>query len=78
MTDIDEAEVRAIAERLRTPQETLGERYWTDDGVQALQEDLRRALGGYGAWGPDKPPMHQRSRRAAHLERDVARLLWPY
>ena len=78
MTEVDEARVREVAGRLLALQETLGEDYWTNDGVKALQDDLRRALGAFGAWGPDKPPMHQRSRRSAQLEREVARLLWPW
>ena len=78
MSEIDEARVREVAGRLLALQETLGEDYWTNDGVKALQDDLRRALGSVGAWGADKPPMHQRSRRAAQLEREVARLLWPW
>ncbi len=76
--DVDEARVRAIAGRLLALQESLGADYWTNDGVKELQEDLRRALGAVGAWGADKPPRHRRSRRSAQLEREVARLLWPW
>lgn len=80
MTDggIDsDVRIGQLAARLEALHSRMGETYWDDDEVRQLQADLRRELGAYGAWGADKPGMHQRARRAAALERQHARLLWP-
>ena len=70
-------EIRALGERLAALKRSLGAAYWQNDEVQALQEDLRRQLGSYGAWSDDKLPMHQRARQAARYESEFAALLWP-
>jgi hypothetical protein len=72
-----DAQIEAAAARLRTLKAELGQAYWDNDEVRALQQQLRRQIGGYGAWGEDKLPMHQRARRAARLESELAALLWP-
>lgn len=76
-TDSD-VRIGQLAAQLETLQSRMGETYWTDDEVRQLREDLRHELGAYGAWGADRPGMHQRARRAAALERQYARLLWPW
>ena len=53
-------------------------RQFTTADDPSLEDALRNRIGGYGAWGPDKPPMQSRSRRAAAYEREYARLLWPW
>lgn len=73
-------EDRRIAEtaaQLRAMKQALGEGYWQDEDVLALQRDLRRAIGEYGAWGEKRLAMHQRARVAARLESENADLLWP-
>jgi len=70
-------ELTAVAGRLEERKAALGADYWQDAEVQALQQRLRHLLGTYGAWADDKLPMHQRARRAARWESEVAHLLWP-
>lgn len=72
-----DAEIEATATRLRTLKAELGQTYWDHPDVKALQQKLRRRIGSYGAWGDDKLPAHQRARRAARLESELAALLWP-
>jgi hypothetical protein len=72
--DLEIAEAQAALRRLKAD---LGEAYWQDEKVIALQQSLRRLIGEYGAWGKDKLPMHQRARAAARLESESADLLWP-
>ena len=62
---------------LRRLKQDLGEAYWQNEEVIALQQDLRRMIGAYGAWGEQKLPMNQRARVAARLESESAELLWP-
>lgn len=76
MTDAD-AEIQETAERLAEMKARLGERYWADSEARALQDELRRRLGAYGAWSPDGAPPHRRARQAAEYESRFARLLWP-
>ncbi len=76
----ERSEDQTIAEtqaKLRRLKGDLGEDYWQNDEVIALQQSLRRLIGAYGAWGEDKLPMHQRARAAARLESESAELLWP-
>lgn len=68
------AETQAELRRLKAE---LGEAYWQNGEVIALQQSLRRLIGAYGAWGEDRLPMHQRARAAARLESESAELLWP-
>lgn len=70
-------ELVAVAGRLEELKAALGAAYWQDAAVQALQQRLRHLLGTYAAWADDKLPMHQRARRAARWESEVAPLLWP-
>ena len=70
-------EIRDVAAQLADLQARLGDAYWNNDEVRELQDSLRTRIGSYAAWGPDKPPMHQRARRAALYEQEFARLLWP-
>lgn len=70
-------EIAALAARLNELKGKLGRDYWQNEEVRTLQENLRRQLGAYGAWGEDKLPMHQRARRAARYESELASLLWP-
>lgn len=76
MSNADD-EIAATAGQLSELRKALGSAYWTDGRVLALQATLKRLIGAYGAWGEDKPPMHQRSRRAARHESEHAHLLWP-
>lgn len=74
------SEDQQIAEtqvQLRRLKQDLGEAYWQNEEVSALQRELRRLIGAYGAWGQHKLPMHQRARAAARLESESADLLWP-
>ena len=66
-----------MGDRLLALKRSLGPAYWQNDEVRSLQEDLRRQLGGYGAWSEGKLPMHQRARQAARYESEFAVLLWP-
>lgn len=70
-------EIVTVANRLKELKSALGPAYWRNDEVRELQETLRKQIGAYGAWGEDKLPMHQRSRRAARYESEFAALLWP-
>ena len=70
-------QISELAGQLQSLKNALGSDYWENDEVQALQQMLRRLLGGYGAWSEEKLPMHQRARRAARLESEYAHLLWP-
>jgi uncharacterized membrane protein len=70
-------EIEELAAKLADLKASLGEAYWTDQSVRELQAALRSRLGSYGAWAADKAPMHQRSRRAARYEAQLAHLLWP-
>ncbi|TVR98416.1 MAG: hypothetical protein EA406_06615 [Rhodospirillales bacterium] len=70
-------DIRALAERLSDLRDALGNDYWQDRGVRTLQAELRGKIGTYAAWGPDKLPLHQRSRLAARYESELAHLLWP-
>jgi hypothetical protein len=72
-----DVEVVTLAAQLRKLREDLGDAYWRDPEVRALQAQLRSRIGGYGAWGADKLPMHQRLRMAAKYESELAALLWP-
>lgn len=72
----DERIAETIAALRRLKQE-LVEGYWQNEEVVTLQQDLRRMISAYGAWGEHKLPMHQRARVAARLESDSADLLWP-
>jgi glycerol-3-phosphate O-acyltransferase len=74
--DEDRRIAEAVAE-LRRKKRELGEAYWQDGEVIALQQTLRRMIGEYGAWGENKLPMHQRARAAARFESESADLLWP-
>lgn len=74
---IADDEIAAAAGELDALRKALGSAYWTDAGVLALQARLKHLIGAYGAWGEDKMPMHQRSRRAARHESECAHLLWP-
>lgn len=69
--------IAATAAQLRAMKRDLGESYWQDDEVRALQRSLRRLIGEYGSWGESKLPMHQRARAAARHESANADLLWP-
>lgn len=73
----DDLQIRDSARQLADLQARLGDAYWRHEEATELRELLRRQIGAYGAWGPDKPPMHQRARRAARYEQEFARLLWP-
>jgi hypothetical protein len=73
----DDLEIAEAQGELRRLKEDLGEAYWQNEKVIALQQSLRRLIGEYGAWGEDKLPMHQRARAAARLESESADLLWP-
>lgn len=73
----EDAEISAVGDRLAALKDALGAGFWEDPDVRALQQDLRRRIGEYGAWGEDKLPLHQRARRAARLESEYAHLLWP-
>ncbi|MDZ3838406.1 MAG: hypothetical protein U0S49_13640 [Rhodospirillales bacterium] len=73
----DDARIADAQAELRRLKEDLGEAYWQDEKVIALQQRLRRLIGEYGAWGEDKLPMHRRARAAARLESESADLLWP-
>lgn len=80
MTNREQMEDRHIAEmaaELRTMKDRLGDDFWQNQEVYALQQDLRRAIGEYGAWGETRLPMHQRARAAARFESENADLLWP-
>jgi hypothetical protein len=70
-------EIAMLADRLEELKNALGAAYWQDDAVRVLREKLRGQIGAYGAWGEDKLPMHQRARRAARYESELAHLLWP-
>jgi hypothetical protein len=72
-----DTEIQELAAKLADLKATLGDDYWIDTGVRDLQAALRSRLGSYGAWAADKAPMHQRSRRAARYEAQLAHLLWP-
>jgi hypothetical protein len=72
-----DVEIAALAARLGELKARLGSAYWQSDEVLALQGKLRKQLGAYGAWAEDKLPMHQRARRAARYESELASLLWP-
>jgi hypothetical protein len=69
--------IRALGERLTRLKAALGSDYWGNAEVQEAQAALRRAIGEYGAWSADKPPMHQRARVAARYESAYAPLIWP-
>lgn len=69
--------IEELAARLADLKASLGEAYWTDQGVRDLQARLRNGLGSYAAWAADKAPMHQRARMAARYEARFASLLWP-
>ncbi len=73
----DDEKIAEIQAELRRLKGELGEAYWQNGEVAALQQALRRLIGGYGAWGEHKLPMHQRARAAARLESESADLLWP-
>lgn len=70
-------DIAALADRLRTLRAQLGTGYWQDAEVRELQAKLRKEIGSYAAWGEDKPPTHQRARKAARYESELAPLLWP-
>ena len=70
-------EIAMLADRLKELKNALGAAYWQDDAVRVLREKLRKQIGAYGAWGEAKLPMHQRARRAASYESELAHLLWP-
>ena len=70
-------DIEQVAARLADLNKSLGDAYWTDQGVRDLQARLRSALGSYAAWAADKAPMHQRARMAAQYEARFAHLLWP-
>ncbi|MGF1639494.1 MAG: hypothetical protein ACFCUO_00945 [Rhodospirillales bacterium] len=72
-----ERDIVATAARLQRLQDALGEAYWLDPEVRALQDRLRRQIGRYGGWSADAPPLHRRARSAARHESDHAHLLWP-
>jgi hypothetical protein len=73
----EDAEISVVADRLQSLKDALGSEFWEDPEAKALQQDLRRRIGEYGAWGEDKLTLHQRARRAASLESRYAHLLWP-
>lgn len=73
----EDIRIGETAAQLRAMKQALGEGYWQDEEVRALQQTLRRLIGGYGAWGENRLPMHQRARAAARLESENADLLWP-
>lgn len=73
----DDRRIAETAAQLRVMKQALGERYWQSEDVRTLQQDLRRAIAEYAAWGEKRLPMHQRARVAARLESDNADLLWP-
>lgn len=70
-------EIRELATTLAARMAELGEGYWSNEEVQALQVVLRSRIGAYGAWEEDRLPMHQRARMAARYESELAHLLWP-
>jgi hypothetical protein len=72
-----DTEIEALAARLRRLKAELGSAYWQDRTVLDLQQQLKLAIGTYGAWSEDKPPMHRRARVAAGYEHAFAGLLWP-
>lgn len=76
MGDAD-AEIETLAEELRRLKRQLADSYWQDARVQELQRRLRLAIGSYGAWADDKPPLNRRVRVAAGYEQACAHLLWP-
>ena len=73
----DDEKIAETQAELRRLKGELGEAYWQSGEVATLQQTLRRLIGGYGAWGEHKLPMHQRARAAARLESESADLLWP-
>jgi hypothetical protein len=73
----EDIEISAVGSRLQALKDALGSEFWKNPEARALQQDLRRRIGEYGAWGEDKLPLHQRARRAASLESQYAHLLWP-
>jgi hypothetical protein len=73
----EDRRIKATAAQLRSMKQVLGERYWQSEDVRALQQNLNRMIGAYGAWGETKLPMHQRARLAARHESENADLLWP-
>lgn len=70
-------EIDRLAQALRSMKQDLGPGYWDDAEVRRLQGRLRAAIAAYAAWSEDKPPEHQRARRAARYESQCAALLWP-
>lgn len=74
---IADREIASLAERLKQLKNALGAAFWQNDEVRDLQQQLRKQIGAYGAWGEDKLPMHQRARKAARYESEFADLLWP-
>ncbi|MBL8658561.1 MAG: hypothetical protein JNM75_02260 [Rhodospirillales bacterium] len=73
----EDLRIGETAAQLRAMKQALGDSYWQDEEVHALQQTLRRLIGSYGAWGENRLPMHQRARAAARLESENADLLWP-
>lgn len=73
----DDEKIAGTQAELRRLKQELGDAYWQSDEVLVLQQTLRRLIGGYGSWGEQKLPMHQRARVAAKLESESADLLWP-
>lgn len=73
----EEERIAEVQAQLRRLKRELGEGYWRNEEVSALQQDLRRMIGAYGLWGEHKLPMRQRARVAARLESESADLLWP-
>ncbi len=73
----DDRRIVETAAQLRAMKQALGNGYWQDEEVRALQQTLRRLIGEYGAWGESRLPMHQRARMAARHESENADLLWP-
>lgn len=71
-------DIEALARELAGLRETLGDAYWSDERVRALQTRLRAGLGRYAAWSGDTLPPNQRARAGASYEARFARLLWPY